>query len=387
MDIAQKIYLKLQKILNKLKALKVIQTFELKINFCKIEDSIKTNLKEIDSTLKKCLKKIILKPKKAEIRNVITKLVKRKNSKVSVLSHKKELCKSLPENFFSHKVLKESPKSKENFTTKPKSNKTAKEFTSERRRTAGVKQEQKQIQNSEGFCGIINLECHEKEQISPNFSKCQSCLACKEHKKDCLILEGKSDKMPLQCRNISSDSDHTKLVSLAGSLATSSKNNFKFKTALIKSKRKEGSEPQKGILNNSLPKNKMNCPGQFTCFCGKVFRFKKTLKKHESVKHSSKIIKYTCTFCQKSFLEKGKLNRHMLSHKRNQYQCSFCLKQFARSDALKRHFSVAHSQKKEFACSFCQKKFSLKYNRDVHEECVHVSFYLIKTKKLLFKES
>lgn len=110
--------------------------------------------------------------------------------------------------------------------------------------------------------------------------------------------------------------------------------------------------------------------------CNKTYRIEQSLKKHMRLKHSSRIKnKFYCDKCEKCFPEKGKLNRHVLSHDRGQFECKKCTRTFYRMDHLRRHLILIHENVKRFECKFCQKKFSLGANRDVHVKNVHVSIF------------
>ena len=98
-----------------------------------------------------------------------------------------------------------------------------------------------------------------------------------------------------------------------------------------------------------------------------------------------------CDICDKQFLKKYNLTRHLNMHKLNDYnfgefsdddegnnenrdimyyECKICNKKFNESKQLNLHHTNYHVERSEMVCNFCNEKFTLKYNFLLHElEC------------------
>ncbi|KAK6645464.1 hypothetical protein RUM43_001741 [Polyplax serrata] len=360
MDLAQKVYMKIEKILTRLKALNIVQTFELKINFCHIEESMKVNLKEIDAVLKKCLKKIVTKPRRAEIRNVINELIRRKNLSGPFTGDEVPEAKSIKESRREMRHILLNVKLKTDSSRSIHRNIPLGSYHKLKKFVCNI--------CGENFSDILQWRIHKRvHETDDEFFICHHCLSTFTSSNElnfhiCSHNESASQIEHSRNKRTSPLPSHSKSAELK---LDASKN---FET-------KQSSSPKqfktKKILKEMHTTYVNNSQEQFVCTCGKTFKILKSLRKHESVKHSKSNITYNCTFCSKIFREKGKLNRHMLSHRNNQYQCPQCSKQFARTDTLNRHIKAAHDEKQQFSCSFCKKAFSFKHNRDVHEENIH----------------
>ena len=91
--------------------------------------------------------------------------------------------------------------------------------------------------------------------------------------------------------------------------------------------------------------------------CGKVFSRKEYLDQHS---HSEdKKQNYKCVQCDKSFVQKSGLTRHMALHGEKKLKCEVCNKAFARSDTLNEHLQ-SHINMRDFACPECGKSFNTK---------------------------
>lgn len=86
--------------------------------------------------------------------------------------------------------------------------------------------------------------------------------------------------------------------------------------------------------------------------CGKVFRQKGNLKKHElthSDKHS-----YACKQCEKTFKFPEQMRRHELWHQHGaRHQCQMCDRQFVMEFELRKHIETFHGGA-VFICKYCQ---------------------------------
>ncbi|XP_064652009.1 zinc finger protein 62 homolog [Lineus longissimus] len=102
---------------------------------------------------------------------------------------------------------------------------------------------------------------------------------------------------------------------------------------------------------------------RFQCStCGKVFRLKETLQGHERI-HTGNL---SCLYCEKHFLTKRHLNKHLRTHKEHKpYKCTKCNKVFRQSTHLRRH-ALFHTDERPFQCSQCDKRFKDKRGLEVH---------------------
>ncbi|KAM6472568.1 uncharacterized protein PHA67_005715 isoform 2-T2 [Liasis olivaceus] len=106
-------------------------------------------------------------------------------------------------------------------------------------------------------------------------------------------------------------------------------------------------------------------------YCGKAFRTKSTLSRHQQIHIKGK--PYKCNICGKAFMYRYTLAHHQEVHLEDQlyqHKCSFCGKAFRTQSALRRHQQL-HMEGKPYICNICGKAFAYRYNLTHHRE-IHI---------------
>ncbi|XP_068448853.1 uncharacterized protein [Clinocottus analis] len=120
---------------------------------------------------------------------------------------------------------------------------------------------------------------------------------------------------------------------------------------------------QKGHLNRHMTVHTGVKP--YSCsVCSKTFSYKETLNTH-MISHTG-VKPFSCSECSKTFSHKGHLNTHMAVHTGvKPFSCSVCSKTFSQKGNLNTHMTF-HTQEEAFSCSVCGKTFSLKLTLKRH---------------------
>uniref|UniRef100_A0A1L8DGK2 Putative c2h2-type zn-finger protein n=1 Tax=Nyssomyia neivai TaxID=330878 RepID=A0A1L8DGK2_9DIPT len=99
--------------------------------------------------------------------------------------------------------------------------------------------------------------------------------------------------------------------------------------------------------------------------CGKVCRDSKSLMKH-AWDHSREK-KHTCSKCAKTFHNKARLKRHMMSHRDKCVSCDVCGDRFPDGRTLMNHrHSHTNVSGRQFPCRECGKTFGSRSSQQIH---------------------
>lgn len=92
------------------------------------------------------------------------------------------------------------------------------------------------------------------------------------------------------------------------------------------------------------------------------------IKYHMTRKVGADALAEQCIHCDKAFMTKQQLTRHLAAHKElRPFKCEQCDKKFKTADSVKRHVYV-HSDARPFSCRICNKDFKAKHLMKKHEE-------------------
>lgn len=112
--------------------------------------------------------------------------------------------------------------------------------------------------------------------------------------------------------------------------------------------------------------NNHGIPGvskQYICtICDRSFQNTSTLNLHVRILHNGEEL-FKCSTCNKSFESRAKQKNHetRVHSDEKLFKCTECVKEFSQPHSLKAHYSAHHSvDKMMFNCTYCQKSFVLK---------------------------
>ena len=125
----------------------------------------------------------------------------------------------------------------------------------------------------------------------------------------------------------------------------------------------------------------------FNCSqCDQNFYTQERLDNHERAKHPLFVLEdFTCHMCNKSFSEKGGLNRHIRDVHNGgdqieseevregdpSYDCVFCSKKFNTRGQRTWHERESHPEVLQCICPFCSRQFTQKGHLDTHVKRAH----------------
>ncbi|XP_055540828.1 zinc finger protein 521-like [Wyeomyia smithii] len=101
--------------------------------------------------------------------------------------------------------------------------------------------------------------------------------------------------------------------------------------------------------------------------CGKSCRTHAALLKH-AWEHSRERLNYgthCCSKCGKTFYNKARLKRHMVSHRNKSVKCEVCLEEFPDGRSLMNH-RHSHTKSRQFPCNVCGKTFGSRSSQQIH---------------------
>ncbi|VEN41532.1 unnamed protein product, partial [Callosobruchus maculatus] len=112
-------------------------------------------------------------------------------------------------------------------------------------------------------------------------------------------------------------------------------------------------------------KHGKNLPPNTCMLCGRACKDRRTLLKH-SWEHSKEKV-FNCPKCNKTFHNKARLKRHMLSHRNKVVSCEVCGEEFPDGRSLMNHrHSHSSVSGRQFPCRECGKTFGSRSSQQIH---------------------
>ena len=115
-------------------------------------------------------------------------------------------------------------------------------------------------------------------------------------------------------------------------------------------------------------------------FCGKIFRFRNSMYRHER-KHTG--VKYECEICGESYQNKYYLKHHKCTpgdenrrrpgkkKEKSTYTCHVCGNIYQNNESLKNHINIIHNGQRNFPCDICGKLFTRARTMKTHRKNIH----------------
>uniref|UniRef100_A0A4W5Q551 C2H2-type domain-containing protein n=1 Tax=Hucho hucho TaxID=62062 RepID=A0A4W5Q551_9TELE len=104
----------------------------------------------------------------------------------------------------------------------------------------------------------------------------------------------------------------------------------------------------------------------FSCdICGEKFKFQNFLTRHQRSKHTVKT--YSCSVCEKTFLQATSRDTHERGHAGKNYGCSDCGEMFKERGDRDVHECIDYKGGRPFSCSECSEAFQRQYHLKKHQ--------------------
>lgn len=127
----------------------------------------------------------------------------------------------------------------------------------------------------------------------------------------------------------------------------------------------EGFIDESTMATHVMQRHGKNMPPNTCMLCGKTCKDRRTLLKH-SWDHSREKL-FSCSKCGKSFHNKARLKRHMVSHRNKAVQCDVCGDDFPDGRSLMNHrHSHSNISGRQFPCRECGKTFGSRSSQQIH---------------------
>lgn len=112
---------------------------------------------------------------------------------------------------------------------------------------------------------------------------------------------------------------------------------------------------------------------RFICaICDKRFNNLTILKTHLSNKHTDpQSYQYACTYCDKRYPVKSKLDYHIKQHVDGKNFCELCRQAFRKEETLQQHFYLCHLYEKVFKCNICSNLYQQEHSLNSHKKIMH----------------
>ncbi|XP_044754229.1 zinc finger protein 709-like isoform X2 [Coccinella septempunctata] len=127
----------------------------------------------------------------------------------------------------------------------------------------------------------------------------------------------------------------------------------------------EDFEDDQGCAVHVQEKHGDNLPPNTCMLCGRQCKDRRALLKH-SWEHSKEKV-FSCSKCAKTFHNKARLKRHMLSHRNKVVSCDVCGEEFPDGRTLMNHrHSHSNVSGRQFPCRECGKTFGSRSSQQIH---------------------
>ncbi|KAJ8918591.1 hypothetical protein NQ315_013096 [Exocentrus adspersus] len=127
----------------------------------------------------------------------------------------------------------------------------------------------------------------------------------------------------------------------------------------------ESGADEKAVAAHVQAKHGKNLPANTCMLCGRTCKDRRTLLKH-SWEHSKEKM-FACSKCAKTFHNKARLKRHMLSHRNKVVTCDVCGEDFPDGRSLMNHrHSHSSVSGRQFPCRECGKTFGSRSSQQIH---------------------